>query len=432
MTDRSYDVVVVGAGPAGSTSAALLAERGFRVALVDRATLPRPKPCAEYVSPAAARILDRLLPPGRLEAAKPAWLGGMRVVSSHGTAFTGRFVPGGAAGRGAGDHRGVALPRETLDSMLVEAAVRRGATLIEATAVQRADPDGDRRVVGTRSRGGESSLSGRLVVAADGLNSRIARRLGLARRGRLRRVALVTHLVGVEGMSDVGEMHVAEWGYVGLAPVGGGLTNLSVVVGRKGGKTERRQVRGFGGPDEVPAALPPFRRSVLRPGEGAAEWLASLVATVPEVAERVRDARRVSPVRAVGPFAHRSVRATADRVVLVGDAADFYDPFTGDGIFAALRGAEILAPVAADALESDRLSETQLAPYDAARRREFGGKWILERIVAWVVGHAPALDHVAGKLARRAELADLLVSVTGHLAPARRVLAPAFAWQVLS
>ena len=76
-----YDVAVVGAGPAGSATAALLAERGFSVALLDRARFPRDKPCAEYVSPEACRMLDRLLPTGALTGANPGLLKGMRIVS---------------------------------------------------------------------------------------------------------------------------------------------------------------------------------------------------------------------------------------------------------------------------------------------------------------------------------------------------------------
>src|SRR6185503_7434203 len=86
------DVVVLGAGPAGSTTAALLAERGVDVLLLDRARFPRPKPCAEYLSPEATRVLDRLGLLPRIDAYGPAKLAGMRVVGPAGRSFTGRFV----------------------------------------------------------------------------------------------------------------------------------------------------------------------------------------------------------------------------------------------------------------------------------------------------------------------------------------------------
>src|SRR6185436_20961191 len=86
---RLRDVVVIGAGPAGASTAAFLAERGVDVLLLDRAQFPRPKPCAEYLSPEATRVLDRLGLLPQIDAFGPAKLSGMRVVGPAGTSFTG-------------------------------------------------------------------------------------------------------------------------------------------------------------------------------------------------------------------------------------------------------------------------------------------------------------------------------------------------------
>ncbi len=403
MVTRVYDAVVVGAGPAGSATAALLAERGFSVALLERSAFPRPKPCAEYLSPEASRVLGRLGLDEVLAAERPAHLTGMRVVSPDGTAFTGRFA-GGHGLRGYRDH-GIAMPREVLDAHVAAAATARGAELMERTVVEgfEGTVNGVRRLA-VRSRGRRGTLEGRLVIGADGLQSRIARLLGVARRGRRRRVALVTHFSGVVGMGDVGEMHVGRLGYVGLASVGRGLTNVALVADLA--RTSRR---------------------------GSLEaWFDSLLQEFPAVAERVTAGERVTPVRAAGPFARWTTRATADRVMLVGDAADFCDPFTGEGIYAALRGAELVVANAATALESDRLGASDLAPYDAARRREFRGKWAVERIVSWTVAHPAALNRVAARLARKPALADLLIGVTGDFVPPSRVLRPSYVWQLVA
>ena len=245
-------------------------------------------------------------------------------------------------------------------------------------------------------------LAARLVVGADGLPSPGARRLGLARPAAGRTLALVAHATGVGGMGDMGEMHVGPIGYVGLAPLGAGVTNVALVV-------DRRHVH---------------------PGPRA-ERFGQLLAQFRTVAARVAQAELVSPVRGVGPFGRRTRRATADHALLVGDAADFYDPFTGEGIFAALTGAELAANVAATALESDRLSARDLTPYDAARRRAFGAKRTLERIVGWVIARPRALAHVTRRRARTPSLADRLVSVTAHVTPASAVLRPSYAWRVV-
>lgn len=398
----THDVLVVGAGPAGSATAALLAAEGVNVGLLERHAFPRAKPCSEYLSPEAGRVLARLGVLGSLEAEGPAHLTGMRVVSPSGIAFLGRFA--GAVGYPAYAPYGLALPRAVLDRQLAEAAVRRGARLYERCLVEELTPGGrgDAAVV-VRDGGGRRTLTARLVIGADGLRSRVARRLGVARRGRRRRFAFVTHAAEVRDMGDVGEMFVGAGTYVGLAPVGRGLTNLAAVAD--------------------PA--------LLSPGASPAGQLRALLARFPAVQARLEGARFAAPVLAVGPFARWTTRATGDGVALVGDAADFYDPFTGEGIFAALRGAELLTPYALAALASGRLAAGDLAGYDRARLRTFGGKWLIERLIGWAVAVPRVLDHVAARLARRPELADLLVGTTGDFVPAWRVLRPDFAWRLV-
>lgn len=399
---QMLDVAVAGAGPAGSALAAFLAERGFKVALLDRAKFPRPKPCAEYLSPEAARVLDRLGVLDKVEAESPAHLHGMRVVGPGGTAFTGRFA-GARPFRGYRDY-GLALPREVLDTHLVEAAVARGAMLHEQTMVEGVASDGRSSCkLLVRSAGRRRTVTARAVVGADGLNSRVAQALGVVRRGRRRRVALVRHATGVSGMTDVGEMHVEPAGYVGLAQVGGGLTNVAVVVdlARTGGERVSKR------------------------------WFQRMIRGNAALTARMERARFVDPVRAVGPFARWTTRATGDRVLLVGDAADFYDPFTGEGIYAALRGAELAARCLTAGLERDRLTGPDLVTYDRARRREFGAKWIVERLVSWAVVHPRLFDRVAARFAREPRLADTFVGVTGDFVPAMRVLRPAYLWKLV-
>ncbi|MDH3458839.1 MAG: NAD(P)/FAD-dependent oxidoreductase, partial [Gemmatimonadota bacterium] len=361
-----------------------------------------PKACAEYLSPEAARVLDRLGVLDAVHAAGAATLSGMRVVSVDGSGFTGRFR-GARPFRGYRDF-GLALPRAVLDHLLVEAATRRGAHLFERTAVLGLHECAvGRRTITVRTGRTESTVSARVVIGADGLHSRIARALGVVRWGRRKRVALVTHARDVPGMSDVGEMHVGREGYVGLAPIGRGLTNVAVVVDRHR----------------------------LRPSGRSLSQFETLLSRFPIVADRVRQATLTEEVLAAGPFARLTVRATADHVALVGDAADFYDPFTGEGIYAALRGGELLAEVLISALERDALSAAGLASYDAMRRKEFGRKWFLERVVAFAVAHPAVLNHLSRRLAVRQQLADLLVGATGDFVPAAEVLRPSFMWQLV-
>ena len=117
---KRVDVAVVGAGPAGTAAAILLAERGLTVVLLDRAGFLRPKVCGEYLSPQAARLLDRLGVLKDVDAAGAPPLRGMRLVAPDGTALCGAY-PTAGPWRGYRDHA-MAIPREVLDRILLERA----------------------------------------------------------------------------------------------------------------------------------------------------------------------------------------------------------------------------------------------------------------------------------------------------------------------
>jgi flavin-dependent dehydrogenase len=230
----------------------------------------------------------------------------------------------------------------------------------------------------------------------------IGRRLDLSRTRRWpRRLALVAHYEHFGDASAWGEMHVErDVGYVGIAAVDDGLTNVAMVVPVSAARLVGADRTAF------------FER-----------WLRDR----PQLAHRMAGARRVSPVLATGPFASHARRAWAPGAALVGDAADFFDPFTGEGIYAALRGGELLAPFALEALGATaRGADASLAAYDRARREEFRGKWLVERLISAAVGFAPAINYFARTLETRKDMADLLVGVTGNFVPAHEVLRPGY------
>ncbi|MCC6319718.1 MAG: NAD(P)/FAD-dependent oxidoreductase [Gemmatimonadaceae bacterium] len=408
MSDRRHaEVIVVGAGPAGAATATFLARNGIEVTLVDRARFPRDKPCAEYLSPQATRLLDELGALSAIEAAGPAQLTGMRVTAPDGTAFLGEFAARHGF-RGFRD-RGLALRRTVLDAILVDRAREAGAQIQEGVAVRDLVRDGAAvRGVVVTGDAHTTTLRAPLVIGADGLRSVVSRRLGLARQGRWpRRYAVVTHYTGVAGIGPQGEMHVFADGYAGLADVGHGVTNVAVVV---------------------PASL--ARDLSGDPSAFLERWLDGHAA----LNARFASAQRVSPVVVTGPFNQRAARAWAPGAALVGDAADFFDPFTGEGIYAALRGAELLAPYAFEVARNHadaRRAAVALAAWDRARRDEFRGKARVERLVGAAVGAPAIFTHVAHSLARRRDMADLLVGVAGDFVPPDRVLRPGFLFRLL-
>lgn len=394
---------MVGGGPAGATTAWCLVRAGIAVTVVDRARFPRTKPCAEYLSPQCSRVLDALGVLPEVERSGAAQLAGMTISSTDGTTFEGKFVAG--HGYRAFRDRGLSLPRATLDALLLANARRAGARVAEGWRVTGLLRDANGRVAGVVGRDGDgarSTITARVVVGADGLRSVVARELGLARRSAIpRRFAFVAHYRGVTGVGDHGEMHVARDGYIGFADVGGGLVNASLVV---------------------PSAVAAHARG------DAAAFLTRWLAAHPRLAPRFASAERVDEVQVTGPFASHARRAWAPGAALVGDAADFFDPFTGEGIYSALRGGEMLAPHVARAVRArgQRDADRALRAYAREHRREFRGKQLVERLIALTVAHPALIDHAAGVLRRRREMADLLIGVAGDFVPAREVLHPRF------
>ncbi len=398
---ESAQAIVVGGGPAGAATAWALASQGLDVIVVDKARFPRDKACAEYLSPQASRILDAMGVLSAVEDSGAAQLSGMRVRSPDGGVIHGEFVAQHGF-RGFRDS-GLALRRRHLDPILQRAAKDAGASFREGNAVDSLIMVGE-TVCGVRVRIGTTirELRAPLVIGADGLRSGVARRLGLAAHLPWpRRVAFVAHYTGVRDMGAHGEMHVERDGYVGLADVGHGETNVAIVVPRPLAKDAAGDSAGF-----------------------MTRWLARH----PQLAPRFVDAVRTGPVLTTGPFASHARRGFAAGAALVGDAADFFDPFTGEGIYAALRGGEMLGAYARDAIlaTSPRAALDALKAYDAARVAEFRNKWLVERVIGAAVSSPMLMNHAARVLGQRRDLADLLIGVTGDFVPARTVLRPSF------
>jgi geranylgeranyl reductase family protein len=409
MRTERTDVLIVGGGPAGASTAFQLARRGVRVRVLERSSFPRAKPCAECLSPQASRILDDM---GVLRELEPrgAKMRGMIVRAPNGTSARGDYTA--AHGFRAFRDRGLAIRREVLDDVLLRRARDAGARVderVRVTDVERDERGGVRGVCVLGADGRPEHLRARVVVGADGLRSVIARRLGLARTFVWpRRIALVAHYRDVLDVGDYVELHVEGDGFVGIADVGDGVTTVAAVFPAR----RAREISGGGD-----------RSGFLD------RWLASKPHLAGRFARSMRDGHAV----AIGPFASHARRAWHPGALLVGDAADFFDPFTGEGIYSALRGGELVAGAIERALhavsESDAVDAYR--EYDRARRKEFAGKWCVERLIGAGVAVPLIVNRAARALASKKHLADLLAGVTGDFVPARQVLSLPYLVQLL-
>lgn len=394
------EAIVVGGGPAGSATAAALAGFGHQVLLLDKASFPRHKPCSEYLNAGGVSILGEMGILDEVIRAGAHRIDQMIVHSPGGGRFTADFAKA-EPGRSA-----LGLSRYTLDRILLERARAAGVTVCERAHV--------RGIVREKGRvvGVEATIAGRheqirasLVIGADGRHSVVTRDLGLGVALRWpRKTGLAAHYRGVTDLNGFGEMHVGRGVYAGLAPLEDGIANLTIVV-----------------PD----------RTLLR-RTGSIEALFSYaLSQLPNLAAKLEAAERVGGIRGVGAMGHRARRTTGDGFLLVGDAASFLDPFPGEGIYEALRAAQLAAPVASAALKRGDTTAPALEPYRLARRRTFTAKREVCWIVQSFVNAPPLMNYVTDRLARREALGLTLSGVLGNIRPATSALSPLFLARLL-
>ena len=389
----SYDALIVGAGPAGSALAAGLGRAGVRALMVERAHHPRPKACAEYASPRIVEELARIGLPSTDWAADAVALDGMHL-------HAGRHAVRVAYADRSGPRVAWGIDRRAFDARLAQHAVASGAELREGLSVlgliqTRGRVDGVR--VRDLASGREEVIHAGWVIGADGVRSTVARLAGVERRVRFpRRLGLVAHYAGVADLTDHGEMHVARDGhYVGLAPTPGGELNVGMALPLRDG------------------------------GVSASRRFAGAIEALPAVARRLASSERLTPIRGAAPIGHRVTRAAGPGWLLVGDAAGFVDPFTGEGIHRALRSAR----AAGEAILG---GGDVPAAYRRERRRAFAAKTALSWVVQGFLAAPPLLEHAVGRLAQRPAAALRLGSALGDCRPATDALAPGALLELLA
>jgi flavin-dependent dehydrogenase len=378
----AYDVAVVGAGPAGAATAGDLARRGWRVLLLDRARFPRDKICGEALSPGALPVLERLGALGAIEAAATP-IGGARIRTADGATCTGRYpaVPGLPS-------RGLAIPRLALDPILIAAATRHPNVTFEQGVTVRALAYEGGRCVGLETSAGR--VATRAVVLAEGRTGQLHPAMKRHVPAR-RRMAFVATFEDLDGLTDLLELDLRR-------------PDLQTVLSPQGARRAALCVVTTGGPP-APLGAPPL------------EGLLRILREDPALAERLAAATPASALKGMPLDPYWGDPAPLPGLVAVGDALCNFDPITGEGMYRALRSAEL----AADALDGALAGDVpRLSGYAEAVTREFQWTYrFVDAVVAltrhdWLAGLA-----VRG-LAARPALADRMVGYQGAMLPAER------------
>ena len=394
---RSPDVVVVGAGPAGSLAARHLALAGVRVLLLERATFPRDKPCGDGVSYAGLEVLAR--------NGLGEWAAGftapevLRVVAPNG-----EYVEVRPPALAPGECYGRTIPRRLLDARLAQSAVEAGARLQEGVRVRRVE----REAAGLQVVADGLTVSAPLVILADGSLATVTRRLGLP-AGETEMVAVRQYLAGDEAPAGLLELHFQRAivpGYTWIFPLGDGRVNIG-----SGAFTAQTRAGGLN----------------LR------EVLSRFIADQQAAAGRLARPRPLGPPRG-HPLRARLGRARpyADRLLVAGDAAGLVNPLTGEGITPAMESGEIAARHAVAALKSGAFSASALAAYGRELRRRFLPDQRAARFLRLCLSSPGLLDRMVRRMQRDSDTALEIGSVIiGYRSP-RTILRPLLLWRILT
>jgi flavin-dependent dehydrogenase len=399
---RRADVAIVGGGPAGATLAALLARRGVAVAVFERTPTWHWRAGGVFTSPAAVAALTRagLDPDVTDVVARP--IAAMRLET-----------PGGATvrltyGADRGGPPAVGFDRSALDPALERMAVDAGATVRRGAAVTEVDLD---ERDGPTLRVDGERIRARIVVGADGAHSLVARAADVARPVRLGpRVGLTWHVADPRPTPDDraaardARLVVISDGYVGLAPVNGGRLNIGIVLGSTWGEALAR--------DGAAATARRALRMVPSSHDDPVDWAEA------EACDRIAGA---------SPLGGRVTRRAGPGWFLVGDAAGFLDPFTGEGLHRALVSTELAAVAIRVALSGDGERRARAADaYDRAMRRRFASKDAVSWLVQSFLARRRLFEYAARRLADRPDVRATMGLVMGDLVPASRGLDPRF------
>ncbi len=404
-----YDVIIVGAGPGGSTAATVAGRKGLRVLMLDKDTFPRDKICGDAISGKSVDVLREL---DLLDlVVRDESLGSWGVTFSGPSGdevaipFT-KFLDAPVA-------PGFVSPREVFDNILFNVAVETGIDVWQNASVRGIIQDEAQTVCGVRVEydGQELEVMAPVVIGADGAYSVVARDLGMKQLSEKHYCAgLRAYYEGVTGFHPRNhiEIHFVEEsipGYFWIFPMPNGRANVG--IGMLSSAVKKRDVK-------------------LKP-------LLDLLVAHPRFESRFENARRIGPVRGWGlPLGSKPRPMAGDGWMLVGDAASLIDPFTGEGIGNAMVSGWRAGEWVHRATEAARFDAEFFAGYQTEvmdrLRNELRLSHMMQRLGNW----RWLLNTVIRKASRSEELADLISCMFDDLDERRQLVSPLFYLKVLS
>ncbi len=402
----TFDVIVVGGGPGGATTAAFLGQAGLNVLLLEKAQFPRDKTCGDAISGKSMGILRKLGLVDHVKDAPNARIEGVIFSSPNGKMVTIPFPP-------RSDHSapGFCCRRMVFDNILFQNA-KKYANVLEKHAVNDVIVENG-FVVGVRATdlatNSQKEFRAKVVVGSDGSQSIVAKRMGrLDTPDDHNCTALRIYYKNVKDLTPNIELHFVDTvmpGYFWIFPLENGLCNVGigmVTSDMKKSKVNLKQVT------------------------------LDAIAKHPMFKARFEGAEAVGPVLGwTLPFGSHHRKSYGNGFLLVGDAASLIDPFTGEGIGNAMTSGFIASQVIGSALAKNDVSENALQPYDEQLWAEIGPELKTSYDLQRIGRHTFLLNLVVGKAASSQKVRDTISGMLGNEEAKKEFTGPLFYLKLL-
>jgi geranylgeranyl reductase family protein len=396
MTDKTFDVVIVGAGPAGTSAAIKLAESGLQVALLDKATFPRDKTCGDALSVDVVNQLAMLS-----DTLTAAFTTFENKIASYGVKI---FSP---------DHNhldipfiyndekscGYISPRIHFDNLLFQHAKQcSNLHIYENCLVSNIEISGNKALLQTNN----GLTTAKMVIGSDGAHSIVAKKLGDIKVEKKHYSAgLRVYYEGVTGFHKESfiELHFFKDilpGYLWIFPLADNKANVG--IGMLSSAVSAKKVN-------------------------LKETLQNLLKTHPHLKERFKDARPLETIKGYGlPLGSKKRNLSGERFLLTGDAAALIDPFSGEGIANAIRSGRVAADHIITCFKNNNFSATFNKAYDREIYRRMWKEFKISRTLQQVVRYPLLFNFVIKKARQSKYLQKFLIDALANVEKKKRIL----------
>ena len=401
-----FDVIIVGAGPAGTTAALYAHRLGLNCILLDKAVFPRDKICGDALSGKSIRIMRELNLLDEVEKLDGSGINRITFGSPSNQQFDIDLQ-----GKKKKDQitKGFVIPREIFDNYMFEKAdavteTRQGFSVKDLII----ENDHVIGVIGKTKNGDEEEIRAPIVMGCDGCNSIVGRKLGLYEMNMENTsVAVRCYYEGVKGLTDQIELHYVKEvnpGYFWLFPAGEGRANIGIGLSKSDMKKEKRTLRQI--MDEVTQT----------------EYFK----------ERFSDAKQLE--RPIGwnlPLGSIHRKNHGNGFMLLGDAAGLIDPFTGEGIGNAMVSGQYAMEVALKCKKTGNFTERALAEYDVLLWEEVGKELRTSTKLQSLAQSKFLLNFVINRASRNEEVQNIISGMLSHEIPKEELSSPSFYFKIL-